>query len=94
MVNTVKNTLAQNSNGDNILDLNGTWKIDGVEVEATADEINTLHNPPSSEEIIFPNEDISTSKRITKININQKTADYSCQEQSPIPISKTKGESD
>jgi hypothetical protein len=70
MVNSVKNTLSQNSNGDNTLDLNGTWKIDGVEVEATADEINTLHNPPSSEEIIFPGEDISTSKRITKIDIN------------------------
>jgi hypothetical protein len=42
-MSNVKNYFEQAGSGDdNTLNLNGTWKIDGVEVTATATQLNNI----------------------------------------------------
>jgi hypothetical protein len=48
-MSNVKNHFEQPDTGDdNVLNLNGTWKIDGTEVTATAAQLNDVVSSPSS----------------------------------------------
>jgi len=68
MTNNVDNYFEQPSSGsDNILNLDGTWKIDGTEVAATAAELNK--NDLSAEtETIDSGVAVSVTKKITNID--------------------------
>lgn len=66
----VKNNFAQpDAAGDNVLDLTGTWKINGTAVNATAAEINLAADASAQTETVAAAGAISVTKRITNLGL-------------------------